>query len=127
MNYDFWNEQAYGPLVEFEEQVLAAMEQMMKEANAPAGSLPFMLRHMHKTLEERYRQEAKKVTLQLGMPPELQDRFMAEVYPDLLKEAKEEGFEEVGQYMSFQAMMGCARPMTREQFDQEREERESNP
>ena len=82
-----WNEEekAWQPLHEVEAEILQSLKDMAKQNGAPKGVLPYMLRHMHRALEQEFREEAK-----------------------------ENGFEELGHYFAYCALMGLAPPVMME-------------
>lgn len=98
------------PLTPFEQSLLETLIKILEEKHAPACALPVMLRRLHYEVERRAKAKAKTMQLELGFPTkEMTDHFMDVCYDDMRQSAQQHGFEDVGEFMAFMALMGCAR------------------
>ena len=104
-----------------EDKVLTTLRLWAAAVDAPQGTIPYLLRHIHRQLEKEAREQALKIELRLAMPEEQEAEFM-EAYPELRAQAQRYGFEEVGQFMAYSALMGLTDPLTAEEFDEKKGE-----
>lgn len=112
IDWDFESKGYSKILQPLEEKLYESLLVLMKDLNAPRGALPYLLRRIHRKIEDEMREEAKKVKLKLSLGKDQEDLMMSEIYPHLLEVAQENGFEEVGHYMAFCTLMGLASPIS---------------